>query len=233
MFEKYLTKSGSLSSMQPQEVKNLWYITKFKKVHGNIYDYSQVVYQTTTLPVKVICSIHGVFHQSPNNHLSGSGCPKCRNNKKSLENCIQDFKAIHGNKYDYSSVKYLSSTSKVEIICNIHGSFYQEPGVHIKGHGCPNCQSTSTHLYLMYCNTTFLTKIGITNNVDRRLKDLKGSLTLIRAFKLDNPRKVESELHKKYKQFNEYNYTVISGNTEFYNLNSTQLQGIIQYLEDL
>lgn len=44
MFEKYLTKTGRLSTKQPQEVKNQWYIQKFQEVHGNKYDYSKVVY---------------------------------------------------------------------------------------------------------------------------------------------------------------------------------------------
>jgi len=38
---------------------------------------------------------------------------------------IQKSVSIHGNKYDYSKVKYSGSHTPVEIICPIHGSFYQ------------------------------------------------------------------------------------------------------------
>lgn len=46
---------------------------------------------------------------------------------------------LHNNKYDYSQVNYISSTEKVEIICPIHGSFYQAPSSHKRGVGCPKC----------------------------------------------------------------------------------------------
>lgn len=50
---------------------------KSSKIHNNHYDYSLVVYKDSKTKVKIICSIHGVFEQTPNNHLKGSGCPKC------------------------------------------------------------------------------------------------------------------------------------------------------------
>lgn len=57
---------------------------------------------------------------------------------------IQKAVSIHGNKYDYSKAKYVSSHTPVEIICPIHGSFYQEPNSHIgKKHcGCQKCGGT-------------------------------------------------------------------------------------------
>lgn len=57
---------------------------------------------------------------------------------------IQKAVSIHGNKYDYSKAKYVSSHTPVEIICPIHGSFYQSPNSHIgKRHcGCQKCGGT-------------------------------------------------------------------------------------------
>lgn len=46
-------------------------------VHHETYDYSEVVYQTDIAKVLITCKSHGVFAQSPNNHLAGSGCPNC------------------------------------------------------------------------------------------------------------------------------------------------------------
>ena len=39
----------------------------------------------------------------------------------------------HGNKYDYSLVKYVNSKTKVKIICPKHGVFEQKPNIHFKG----------------------------------------------------------------------------------------------------
>lgn len=45
----------------------------------------------------------------------------------------------HGNKYDYSKVEYVNSTTKVCIICPEHGEFWQEPAAHVRGQNCPMC----------------------------------------------------------------------------------------------
>lgn len=47
---------------------------------------------------------------------------------------------IHGNKYDYSNVKYINYNTKVCIICPTHGEFWQKPSDHLNGHGCSKCK---------------------------------------------------------------------------------------------
>lgn len=46
---------------------------------------------------------------------------------------------IHGKRYDYDKVNYISSYVKVEITCRQHGSFWQWPSDHRRGFGCPQC----------------------------------------------------------------------------------------------
>jgi len=53
------------------------FIIKAKAVHGDKYDYSNVVYSTAKKPLDIVCPLHGMFHQNANNHLSGNGCPTC------------------------------------------------------------------------------------------------------------------------------------------------------------
>ena len=55
------------------------------------------------------------------------------------EEFIKRAKEKHGDKYDYSKVKYLNSYTKVCIICPIHGEFWQTPNDHINGKGCKWC----------------------------------------------------------------------------------------------
>lgn len=52
-------------------------IDKFKKVHGNKYNYSKVEYINSGKEVCIICPTHGEFFQKPYNHWNGFGCPKC------------------------------------------------------------------------------------------------------------------------------------------------------------
>jgi hypothetical protein len=53
------------------------FVKKALLCHGNTYDYSLVEYKHSQLPVKIICKNHGVFKQTPNNHLNNQGCSEC------------------------------------------------------------------------------------------------------------------------------------------------------------
>jgi hypothetical protein len=41
-----------------------------------------------------------------------------------LESFIIKAKEVHGDKYDYSKVEYVNSSTDVTIICPIHGEFH-------------------------------------------------------------------------------------------------------------
>ena len=53
-------------------------IYKFKKIHDDYYDYSDVVYTGAHNKIWIGCPIHGKFEQEPASHTLGSGCPKCK-----------------------------------------------------------------------------------------------------------------------------------------------------------
>ena len=56
-----------------------------------------------------------------------------------IEGFIKRSNVIHHNKYDYSKVEYVNSSTKVCIICPEHGEFWQTPNKHMSGRGCPKC----------------------------------------------------------------------------------------------
>jgi predicted nucleic acid-binding Zn-ribbon protein len=139
-------KCGCDKSKETKIKDTNWFINRAKNIHGDTYDYSKSDYKGKESQIEIICSIHGSFWQLAGNHIHGAGCLKCGQDKikKSLTFTTQDFienaKKVHGNKYDYSKVNYISSGKKVEIICPKHGSFFQKPNSHttIKS-GCPKC----------------------------------------------------------------------------------------------
>ena len=117
-------------------------LKQFRAVHGDKYDYSKVVYAGNRNKVIIICPEHGEFLQRPNGHKKGNGCPKCLpsgRKRKSQEEVVAQFQKVHGDRYDYSKVKYVGAETKVIIICPEHGEFLQVPNSHIKGQGCPVC----------------------------------------------------------------------------------------------
>ena len=100
------------------------FISKAIAVHGEKYDYSKVEYVNALTKVTIICPIHGAFEQKPANHLRGHGCPYCGGSAKhTTEQFIESARKIHGNKYDYSQVEYVTNRTPVKIICPIHGVF--------------------------------------------------------------------------------------------------------------
>lgn len=124
------------------------FIERARLVHGDDYDYSQIDFVHSIEKVPIICKVHGQFHQRPQKHLDGQGCPKCRYLKSAqsqrlpLQDFINKARAIHGNKYDYSSSEYRTSNQKVRIICPDHGIFEMTPGNHTHSknpQGCPEC----------------------------------------------------------------------------------------------
>lgn len=46
---------------------------------------------------------------------------------------------VHGNKFNYSKVIYISAHNKIIIGCHIHGDFLQTPNHHVLGDGCLKC----------------------------------------------------------------------------------------------
>ena len=102
------------------------FIYEARKVHGDKYDYSRVVYESSVKKVCIICPEHGEFWQTPMNHLLGRGCRKCGHlsRRSNTDIFISKCKEIYGNRYDYSKVEYVHSKENVCIICPEHGEFW-------------------------------------------------------------------------------------------------------------
>ena len=156
------------------------FTSKASVVHGDKYDYSESTYIDSVTKVKINCKLHGVFYQQPAEHLVGSGCGVCaRNIKLTTSDFIRKSILTHGNKYDYSSVDYINSSNKVKIICREHGDFEQIANDHVLGKGCCACSKTGFDtkrigtLYILRSDCGEYFKAGISNNVERRLVQLR------------------------------------------------------------
>jgi very-short-patch-repair endonuclease len=123
------------------------FLARVKKKHGNRYDYSKVVFINTFTKVEVVCSTHGSFFVTPENHYN-SGCPACAEETRSersgtkaerLRKFIAKARKVHGRRYSYTEVCYINARASVLIICRKHGGFIQTPWSHGAGHGCPIC----------------------------------------------------------------------------------------------
>ena len=126
-----------------KKLTNSIFIKRSKKSHGDKYDYSKVNYIDCYTKVIIICPKHGEFEQLPRFHLEGKGCKKCGGSEKlTTEEFINKANKIHNNKYDYSKVNYINNSTKVTIICPVHGKFEQISNSHLSGKGCKKCGGT-------------------------------------------------------------------------------------------
>ena len=220
------------------------FIEQANLVHNNKYNYTKVKYVKNSHKVKIICSIHGEFEQAPFVHLNGCGCNQCGinavaiNQTKSIEEIIQRCKETHGNKYDYSTTKYINAYTKLNILCPIHGKFEQLPSNHCAGQGCPACaimgfdQTKPAILYYLRVTTdsgVILYKIGITSKtVNERfyVNDLK-KIEVIKQEKFNTGQEAldkETMLKRKFKQFKYKGPNILSsGNTELFTCNVFEL----------
>lgn len=120
-----------------------------KKVHGDAYDYSLVVYKTARIPVEIKCLKHEItFFQVPDSHLRGRGCPKCGREKTgdkrrtSADGFIDKCKVVHGDAFDYSLVEFKGTQRKIKLICKKCGRiFEQHANNHLRGMGCQKCSA--------------------------------------------------------------------------------------------
>ena len=129
-------------------------IEKAKQIHNEFYNYDYAVEVPNGWSrILIKCPQHGFFMQTLDKHVSKKqGCPDCgrqrsinaaRKQGVGFEEWLRLAKAVHGDTYDYSSVLWFNTKSKVIIKCPKHGPFAQEAYSHVRpnkmGHGCPKC----------------------------------------------------------------------------------------------
>ena len=158
----YLLKEKlSMSRPAHNKLSQEEFIQKAKLKHGDKYDYSETIYENGREKIIIICHEkdengieHGRFLQEAGSHINFViiGCKKCgvlhcsRQHRSTTKQFIEKAKIIHGERFDYSEVVYITAVKKVIIKChkkdkfNIeHGSFLQTPNKHLQKHICHKC----------------------------------------------------------------------------------------------
>ncbi len=74
---KGCSKCSDVKGGKKRTIKQTDLIKRFDEKHSNKYDYSLVVYTIMKDKITIICPNHGMFEQTPDNHVQGQGCPKC------------------------------------------------------------------------------------------------------------------------------------------------------------
>lgn len=134
----------------PNEEYRQRFIEKARQVHGDFYNYDNLVYIQSKINVTITCPKHGDFTVLPDVHLRGSKCKECLKEERKLPKedkaqiFIEKAKKVHGDLYTYDNVVYVNSETPVRITCKKHGDFEMIPKTHIQGFKCQHCRFGGT-----------------------------------------------------------------------------------------
>lgn len=125
-------KAGCPSCAGVKKMNTQEFITRSKKLWGDKYDYSEVIYKNFNSRIILTCDQGHRFEQLASSHLNGFNCPHCSGlAKKTTEQFVVEAKAKFGDKFDYSKVDYVNSRTPVIIVCPIVGEFEMQPIQHL------------------------------------------------------------------------------------------------------
>lgn len=107
-------KCGHISTGSKKTSNTEEFVRRARKIHGDKYNYDNVIYTGIHNKVQIVCPIHGIFEQEANAHLHGIGCPKCSSSKG--ENLVKQI-------LDEYNINYVSQY-RVNIDSTINSSGY-------------------------------------------------------------------------------------------------------------
>lgn len=225
---------GDIRTREASQGTNNTFIESAIKIHNNKYSYINVNYINAKTKVEILCKKHGMFMQSPNNHLSNGGCSKCGIDaiRKTTKKFLQESNLIHNKRYKYTQVIYKDAVTKVIITCTKHGDFLQQPSQHLQGKGCPSCAKTGFQLnkpgMLYYFKVTdqgnVAWKIGITNrSIEERYHIVdKSRISDIQTVWYGSGQEAWDIEHRIVKIFKKYKYIgpklLENGNSELFSI---------------
>lgn len=118
------------------------YTSKSAPMHRGDYGYSKFIYASDGDRIRIICPIHGEFEHRASSRVFSRGCHKCAATKSRGINYSEFYtqaKALHENRYIYFASRY-KYPDPVAIYCPLHGFFKMLPQLHLRGHGCAECE---------------------------------------------------------------------------------------------
>jgi hypothetical protein len=104
------------------------FLQQANMTHNSRYIYDQVEYINAFTKIKIICTKHGSFKQTPDSHIRGCGCPFCGHNIQILskEDLIEQSIIKYGDIFTFG--EYNKNQEKMEFFCRIHNqNFRQKP----------------------------------------------------------------------------------------------------------
>jgi hypothetical protein len=99
-----ISRNISKSSNIKDFTEKLIYFQK----HEIEYNYNKSVYKNNYTKIIITCPIHGDFMQTPQSHLSGAGCPRCKEStgEKSIRKYLKENNFSFDDQFTFADCKY-------------------------------------------------------------------------------------------------------------------------------
>jgi len=161
-------------------------IKDFNIIHNHLYDYSLVDYKNNRTKIKIICKNHGVFIQSPKNHLKKQGCPKCNISKGEsfIKTYLNSEEIIYEEQKMFDECKYKRKLKfdfylPIQNICiEYDGKQHFEKYKFEKDNNVLNTRQIRDKIKTDYCqnNNIKLIRIKYNENINKKLEKIKTNL---------------------------------------------------------
>ena len=238
----HLRGKGCTTCGGRKNISTAEFLESARRVHGDKYSYTDVNYFNNKTGVIISCPEHGSFNQRPDHHLSGSGCPLCAGNLvKTGEQFIEEAIRVHRGRYSYERSVYCGTNIKTTITCKKHGHFEQTPSCHLQGKGCHLCSpggfnpDKQAYLYILLDTETHSrVKIGISNQPDKRLSQLKNNtpFTLERIDLFETPPEITLLTEKFcHSQLESCDLQGFDGATEWFKFDGGKLEALREFIK--
>ncbi len=122
----------------PKSFSNKEFIDRAVALYGDSYEFEDNCYVNMNSKVTFTCKQHGRKTQWANHLLRGVGCPDCSSSRINYEDFVKRAIEVHEGKYSYPK-EMKQSKAGIQIICKVHGEFFQRANHHVKGAGCNSC----------------------------------------------------------------------------------------------
>lgn len=115
---KYTGENSRISQKEFEERAN--------KIYNGAYEYGK--YKGMHDKMEIICKEHGIFYQTPSNHLKGCGCPYCASSsgESHIKNILNDLNLIYKAQYRING-KYLKNCREfvlLDFVVKFHDHYY-------------------------------------------------------------------------------------------------------------
>ena len=141
-------------------------------IHDYEYDYSNVSYINNYTVVEIKCKKHGIFQQTPNFHMLGQGCPKCKSSRgeKKIMKYLKQNKIIYEHQKKFNECKNKNKLPfdfyipKYNLCVEFNGKQHYEPIKYFGGQKTLDYIKNNDEIKETYCKNNHIKLVIIKYN---------------------------------------------------------------------